>query len=155
MPHRYTGHRLPATLYAYPFDYLVTVVLIAAGVVINLAPSAAPASIRDLPEAWSVIFRIMCLLGGVLVALGLGKDRHKWSFVTEITGMCLAAGVFGAYSVSLVFGIPERPGGALGAVLLVGLSLVCLIRALALGIESDYRLQMLQEAGKLQRENDQ
>ena len=148
---RYEGRRIPASLYAYPFDYLVAVVLIAVGVFINLFPGAAPASIRELPEAWSVLFRVMALAGGILVTIGLTKGQHRWSFMTEMSGMILAAGVFGTYSIGIIATLFTRPGAALGAVLLVGLSVACLLRAAALGIESRLRLQLLVEAGEIQR----
>lgn len=151
MPERYQGRRLPATLYAYPFDYLVALVLVAAGVFINIYPQAAPASIRALPEIWSMVFRVMCLAGGVLVTVGLTKGKHRWSFMTEMAGMILAAGVFGTYSIGLIAALFIRPGGVLGVILLVGWSLACLLRAMALGIESRLRLQLLVQAGEIQR----
>lgn len=138
-------------LYAYPFDHVVALVLVAAGVLINVFPGAAPASIRALPEFWSILFRAMCLVGGILVTMGLTKGHHRWSFTAEMAGMVLAAGVFGTYSIGLIATLVQRPGGALGVVLLVGLSLACLLRAMALGIESRLRLQLLVEAGEIQR----
>lgn len=155
MPQRYEGRRIPATLYAYPFDYLVALVLIAAGVLINIYPRVAPSSIQILPEAWSLVFRLMCLGGGLLVALGLTKGRHRWSFMTEMAGMILAAGVFGTYSIGLIVTLAARPGALLTVVLLVGLSLACLLRAMALRIESRLRLQLLVEAGDIQRSKDE
>lgn len=153
MPQRYEGRRIPATLYAYPFDYVVALVLVSAGLFINLYPQAAPVSIRALPEVWSLVFRVMALAGGVLVTLGLTKGKHRWSFMTEMAGMILAAGVFGTYSIGLIAALAVRPGGVLGVILLVGLSLACLLRAMALSIESRLRLQLLVEAGEIQRSN--
>lgn len=155
MPQRYVGRRIPATLYAYPFDYVVALTLIAAGVFINIYPVAAPTSIRALPEVWSLVFRVMALAGGVLVGVGLIQGKHRWSFTAEMVGMILAAGVFGTYSIGLIAALVHRPGGVLGVVLLVGLSLACLLRAMALGIESKLRLQLLVEAGEIQRSKDE
>jgi hypothetical protein len=154
MPQRYEGRKIPAMLYAYPFDHVVALTLISAGVLINIFPGAAPASIQALPEAWSLVFRVMALAGGILVTVGLTKGRHRWSFTSEMAGMILAAGVFGTYSLGLIARLPANPGGALGVVLLVGLSLACLLRAMALSIESRLRLQLLVEAGDIQRSKD-
>jgi hypothetical protein len=151
MPQRYAGRRLPAVLYAFPFDYYVALVLVSAGVLINFHPSLAPASIAALPDVWSLVFRFMCLAAGALVAAGLTKGRHRWSFMTEMAGMVLAAGVFGTYSLGLIVALAVRPSALLAAIMLVGLSLACLLRAMALSIESSLRLQLLIEAGEIQR----
>ena len=155
MPQRFAGRRLPAVLYAFPFDYFVAVVLVSAGVLINFFPQLAPASIAALPSVWSWVFRLMCLAAGVLVTMGLTKGRHRWSFMTEMAGMYLAAGVFGTYSIGLVVSLFVRPSASLAAIFLVGLSLACLLRALALGIESTLRLELLVEAGEIQRRENQ
>jgi hypothetical protein len=151
MPQRYAGRRLPAVLYAFPFDYFVALVLVSAGVLINFYPQLAPGSIQALPWIWSLLFRVMCLAAGVLVTLGLTKGQHRWSFMTEMAGMYLAAGVFGTYSIGLVWSVMFRPSASLAAIFLVGLSVACVIRAMALGIESTLRLQLLVEAGEIQR----
>jgi hypothetical protein len=151
MPQRYAGRKIPATLYAYPFDHVVALVLVAAGVLINLYPRLAPASILALPDVWSMVFRVMCLAGGVLVAMGLTKGRHRWSFTSEMVGMILAAGVFGTYSIGLIATLATRPTAMLAAIWLVAWSLACLLRAMALGIESTLRLTLLVEAGDIQR----
>ena len=151
MPQRYAGRILPAVLYAFPFDYFVAVVLVSAGILINFFPQLAPSSIAALPWIWSLVFRLMCLAAGVLVTLGLTKGRHRWSFMSEMAGMYLAAGVFGTYSLGLVLALFARPSALLAAIFLVGLSLACLLRAMALGIESTLRLQLLVEAGEIQR----
>lgn len=151
MPQRYAGRILPASLYALPFDYLVALILVAAGVFINVFPLAAPASIRELPEIWSWVFRVMCLSGGLLAGFGLVRGRHRWSHVAEMVGMALASGVFATYSVGLIAALFVKPGGILGAILLVGLSFACLLRALALNVESQLRLKLLVEAGEIQR----
>lgn len=151
MPQRYAGRKIPAMLYAFPFDYYVALVLVSAGVLINFFPSLAPGSIQDLPWGWSMVFRVMCLAAGILVTVGLTKGRHRWSFMTEMAGMYLAAGVFGTYSIGLLGAITSRPSASLAAIFLVGLSLACFLRAMALGIESTLRLQLLIEAGEIQR----
>jgi hypothetical protein len=151
MPERYAGRRIPATLYAYPFDHVVALVLVSAGVLINIFPGLAPRSIADLPEWASILFRAMCLTAGIMVAMGLTKGRHRWSFMSEMVGMSLAAGVFGTYSVGLIGTLMSRPGAILTVIWLLAMSLACLLRAMALGIESRLRLQLLQEAGEIQR----
>lgn len=151
MPHRYEGRRIPAMLYAYPFDHMVAVVLVSAGALINLFPGSTPASIKDLDIVAATVFRLMCLVGGVLISIGLNKGRHRWSFTSEMVGMCLAAGVFGTYSIGLLGNLGAQPGGLLAFILMVALSLACLLRARALNIESNHRLQLFLEAGEIKR----
>ena len=153
MPHRFEGRRLPAKLYAYPFDHVVAVVLLAVGILTNLFPAATPSSISALDEGWSTAFRLMCLAGGLLVAAGLTKGHHRWSFTSEMTGMILAAGVFGTYSIGLFWGLAARPSASLAFIFLVAWSLACLVRARAISIESTLRLKLLIEAGEIQRRN--
>lgn len=153
MPQRYAGRRIPATLYAYPFDYFVALVLVSAGILINFYPKLAPTSIQILPDVWSLVFRVMALVGGILVTVGLTRGRHRWSFMAEMAGMWLASGVFGTYSIGLIAALAVRPSAALAVVLTAGLALACTLRALALGIESTLRLQLLVEAGEIQRSN--
>lgn len=141
-------------LYAYPFDHMIAVVLVTAGVVINLFPGSTPRSIVELPEVATIAFRLMCLAAGVLISIGLNKGRHRWSFTSEMVGMCLAAGVFGTYSLGLIGNLATQPGAVLAVVFTVATSLACLLRARALNIESNNRLQLFLEAGEIQRGKD-
>lgn len=151
MPHRFEGRKLPAKLYAYPFDHVVAVVLVAVGVVTFMFPRTMPGSISNLVDWASIVFRLMALAGGILVSIGLTKGEHRWSFTSEMVGMVLAAGVFGTYSIGLLGGLTQRPSGMLAFIFMTAWSLACLMRARAISIESTLRLKLLIEAGEIQR----
>lgn len=154
MPQRFIGHRL-ATLYAQPFESAIACVLLISAGFMLWDSKFTPTSISALEYPWSVLFRGMMLLAGVLMLCGLLRGKHRWSFGLEMTGMILAAVVFVTYAAGL--GLSISTGGAravMGCATYGVISLACVIKSRALWIESHNRLQLIKELPLPDRQGD-
>lgn len=145
MPARYQGRRLPAVLYAYPFDFVVALTCIITAIRILFEPAAMPSSIQDLPEILGLCYRVMLLVAGLLILGGLLRWSHRWASSMEQSGMWLSCTAFAAYGATAMLS-GSTPRATLVVILLLSVSIGCGVRARALAIDASAQLQALREA---------
>lgn len=138
MPQRYAGHRLPWLL-AQPLELAVALICLLGGLAINVDPSRTPASIDLMPGYINTGFRGILVAGGIFVAIGVARShRQRWSYTLERVGMYFSATAFALYGLALAAGGVQT---ALFAILIMALlSVACVIKGYALGIDSKNRL---------------
>lgn len=141
MPDRYQGHRLPAIVYAQPFEFGVAGILLLSGVVLGLQPDFVPASVKVLGWPWSVLFRVLMISAGLFMFAGLFRGRNRWSHTAEMSGMVMGATVFGTYAAGLL--TTGNPAALLGFFTNLIIAVSCGIKARALFIEAHDRLLLL------------
>lgn len=143
MPHRFAGHKLPAIVYAQPFELGIGLMLLGVGLVISIDTVFTPSSIAKLEWPWSFLFRGLIIAAGACMLAGLMRGKHRWSFTIEMAGFMMGSTVFAVYAAGLYeSGIPA-------ALLSCGSNLVlsaaCGIKARALWIEAHNRLDLIRE----------
>lgn len=142
MPHRFVGHRAPFLL-AAPLEWALSMVLILSGLRFMVQPDSRPSSIAAMEWPWSLLFHVMVLLAGVLIAIGLVQGKHRWSHGAESVGFFLAAVVYLTYFVGLLG--QSYPGSTFSMLTNLAIAGAVLLKCRALQIEARNRLKLIQQ----------
>lgn len=142
MPERFQGRRLPAIMYAQPFEFAVAGILALAGLVMMIDPDTTPNSIDQMVWPWTWVFRGMSVIAGFLITAGLFRGKHRWGFGLEITGFILAGTVFLTYAAGIAE-TPGNPNALLAGLTNLAVAAACYWKAYTLIIEAKQRLRLI------------
>lgn len=144
MPDRFQGRRLPAIMYAQPFEFAVAGILVLAGGAMMIDPGVTPSSIDQMTWPWTWVFRGMSVTAGALITWGLFRGKHRWGFGLEITGFILAGTVFTTYCAGLAES-SDNPRALLAGITNFLVAAACYWKAYTLIIESRARLVLIRQ----------
>lgn len=132
-------------LYAAPLEWALVFILVASGVRFAIDPKYLPASIAHLEWPWSLLFHVMVMSAGILIAAGLLRGPHRWSFGLEAVGFTIAAGVFLTYFGGLLEQLGEAEGAWFSMLTNLAIGCALIVKVRALQIESKNRLLLIRQ----------
>lgn len=122
--------RVPVVLYAHPFEIALGVAFVVIGLRTVIEGQTTPA-VDELPELPLLLYRVVSVLGGLGVLVGIGYRRHALGRTVERASLYALCGAWAAYGV-IVLDAHGWRGGAATALLGGLIASACLLRALAI-----------------------
>ena len=122
--------RIPVVLYAHPFEVALGVAFVVIGLRTLIEGQTTPA-VDALPDLPHLLYRVVSVLGGVGVLVGIALRRHAAGRTVERASLYAVAGAWAAYAVVVIDAHGWRGGFATSA-LAVLIAAACLLRTLAI-----------------------
>lgn len=152
MPDRFKDRLLPAVFYAYPMEAMLATAMIPAGIIQAIPPYPYPAQYNGEPMFWmSLACGAAFIISGVITLIGLGGWRSTWHGGIEQLGLWLTAGALILFTINLNIALSPFVLPVTGT-LTLSVAAACIIRARAIRIIAEQRLERLQTTNNLREE---
>lgn len=153
MPQRFEGRRLPAVLYAFPAETMIAAAMIPAGLLLLIPPYPINANTGDMTWiAISILGGVFGITSGLITLIGLCNWRKHWQSGIEQLGLWLTFGTTTLYAGEIFILLPPNTA-APGCIGLIFIGISCILRARAIRITAEQRLEKLKAANDLRKEN--
>ena len=152
MPDRFKDRVLPAVFYAYPLEAMLATAMIPAGIIQAVPPYPHPVQYNGEPLfALSLACGAAFIISGIITLIGLGGWRSTWHGGIEQLGLWLTAGSLILFTINLNMALSPFILSVTGT-LTLSMAIACIIRARAIRIIAEQRLERLQTTNDLREE---
>lgn len=152
MPDRFKDRLLPAVFYAYPMEAMLATAMIPAGIIQAIPPYPYPPQYNGEPMFWlSLACGTAFIISGIITLIGLGGWRSTWHGGIEQLGLWLTAGALALFTINANIALSPFYLPVIGS-LTLSMAAACILRARAIRIIAEQRLERLQTTNDLREE---